>query len=668
MEYFAYSPSTEQPSSNNCRKLYSLDFAYLVVLPPVVLLLKLPMLFFLAIAIFLSLRRRPVGLFGLTLLFLLGIGALFLSLFGAFNFDGMTKLYRYLELLTDLFIVAIVLQRLTCQVNFYLVISPIILLALSLFFFQKLWMLGYLFIAMFLLLWITIHHFLGGDVGQSLRQTTIFYLASLPLTVTLFILFPRISFGQAAFGFRSEAKGAVGFDGGMRLDAGALELSRKIVMEVDFEHRIPPENDLYFRGSVLYIPSGKIWRPLPEKLHRKLPSVAYAAPMLEASRQIVIYKIYLYPTYRRWLYLLDLPIEAPKGARIDGDFEVMLSKPIDRPQIYEGASALTYRYGAQTPESILRLSLKTDPRANPLTAAVAQKLRRRWRDPARRLDALKRFFASRRLTYTLAPPSFDYRHFTDDFLFRKKRGYCVHFAASFVTMARLAGLPARIVTGYKADYTNRIKNYIAVEERDAHAWAEVMVHRRWMRVETTALAHTVERSASIALPPAAVAIAKNTKVEADRSLSKIDLYLLYAKFRLQTWILRYNRYRQMQLLQTIEKRPILLAQIGGTLLLSIIIAWLVIYRLTRNAPEERTVRILTPLLRRLEREGLTPYDDETIYDYLIRCASPMDTRTKRALIAIAKIYRQIRYGGRSSREKVLKKLVRQCKRARKKDR
>ena len=34
------------------------------------------------------------------------------------------------------------------------------------------------------------------------------------------------------------------------------------------------------------------------------------------------------------------------------------------------------------------------------------------------------------------------------FLFDEKRGYCEHFASAMAVMARSAGIPARVVTGY----------------------------------------------------------------------------------------------------------------------------------------------------------------------------------------------------------------------------
>jgi transglutaminase-like putative cysteine protease len=80
----------------------------------------------------------------------------------------------------------------------------------------------------------------------------------------------------------------------------------------------------------------------------------------------------------------------------------------------------------------------------------------------------------RTFTYTLdvpAPPSD--RDVADYFLFDLKRGYCDYFASSMVVLARAAGLPTRLVTGYSSgnyDYNN---HHFVVVAANAHSWAEI---------------------------------------------------------------------------------------------------------------------------------------------------------------------------------------------------
>ena len=73
--------------------------------------------------------------------------------------------------------------------------------------------------------------------------------------------------------------------------------------------------------------------------------------------------------------------------------------------------------------------------------------------------------------YTLTPGNSPRNQdFVDHFLFEIKKGYCVHFATAFVTMARSLGMPARYVEGF---LVNERGSSITVRNNMAHAWAEV---------------------------------------------------------------------------------------------------------------------------------------------------------------------------------------------------
>ncbi|MCB0358006.1 MAG: transglutaminase domain-containing protein [Bdellovibrionales bacterium] len=56
-----------------------------------------------------------------------------------------------------------------------------------------------------------------------------------------------------------------------------------------------------------------------------------------------------------------------------------------------------------------------------------------------------------------------------------KRGYCVHFAHAAVYLMRLAGIPARIATGYLTDLTYAKDGHILLHLGDRHAWPEIYV-------------------------------------------------------------------------------------------------------------------------------------------------------------------------------------------------
>ncbi len=79
--------------------------------------------------------------------------------------------------------------------------------------------------------------------------------------------------------------------------------------------------------------------------------------------------------------------------------------------------------------------------------------------------------------------------FVTNFLVESREGYCTYFASAMAIMARVNGIPARYVEGFRVDpgefdlKTNKAK----VTEADAHAWVEVYFEGEgWRVVEATA--------------------------------------------------------------------------------------------------------------------------------------------------------------------------------------
>ncbi len=64
-------------------------------------------------------------------------------------------------------------------------------------------------------------------------------------------------------------------------------------------------------------------------------------------------------------------------------------------------------------------------------------------------------------------------------------GHCELFAGAFVLLARSAGLPARVVTGFRGGSWNGYSNNFTVRNSEAHAWAEIFDEAAggWRRVD-----------------------------------------------------------------------------------------------------------------------------------------------------------------------------------------
>lgn len=65
-------------------------------------------------------------------------------------------------------------------------------------------------------------------------------------------------------------------------------------------------------------------------------------------------------------------------------------------------------------------------------------------------------------------------------------GHCELFAGGFALMARRAGFPVRVVTGFKGGAWNAFEQYFMVRNSNAHAWCELLDESgRWVRVDPT---------------------------------------------------------------------------------------------------------------------------------------------------------------------------------------
>jgi hypothetical protein len=72
----------------------------------------------------------------------------------------------------------------------------------------------------------------------------------------------------------------------------------------------------------------------------------------------------------------------------------------------------------------------------------------------------------------------------------RESGHCELFAGSFVLMARSAGFPARVVTGFKGGTWNAYSGNYTIRNSDAHAWAEIFdaTKSAWIREDPLAVA------------------------------------------------------------------------------------------------------------------------------------------------------------------------------------
>jgi hypothetical protein len=104
-------------------------------------------------------------------------------------------------------------------------------------------------------------------------------------------------------------------------------------------------------------------------------------------------------------------------------------------------------------------------------------------DKAKAIETYLRTFPYS-LDITTPPPD---RDIVDYFLFDLKTGYCDYYASSMIVLARVVGLPARLVIGYANGVYDPIQAEYIVHEAQAHSWVEIyFAGIGWVEFEPTA--------------------------------------------------------------------------------------------------------------------------------------------------------------------------------------
>lgn len=129
---------------------------------------------------------------------------------------------------------------------------------------------------------------------------------------------------------------------------------------------------------------------------------------------------------------------------------------------------------ADYPPEIVRryvdqMQVQTEAELGPIVERITAGLE----TPYDRAQAIREFLSSTCLYTTRAPAVPRGHDAAAYFVTESRRGACDLFATAMAVMARLAGIPARVATGFQVgDYDPQQDAYVP-QQRDAHAWAEL---------------------------------------------------------------------------------------------------------------------------------------------------------------------------------------------------
>ena len=457
-------------------------------------------------------------------------------------------------------------------------------------------------------------------------------LQSIPLTIALFVLVPRVSpLWSMPLPVSSSTNMGVS-DEMTPGDITNLGRSSQLAFRVSFTGEAPAHEDLYWRGLVLDFFDGRTWRRAGSTLQTyqmitRFPTDFRGVPMGEP----VSYDVILEPTQQSWVYALQLAEVSARDMVQDRNYSLITEQPINQRYRYQVSSYLQHQTDLQLAGTQRARSLQIpEGDLNPRTAALAAELRAAAATDMDYAVAVLRHFREQPYYYTLTPPALGDASI-DEFMFTTREGFCGHYAGSFVYMMREAGIPARVVVGYQGGEYNPFEDYTLVYQYNAHAWAEVWIEGEgWVRFDPTAAVAperiTMGVESFFQDQPGFMEDAgfSMMRFRDTQWLNTLRLRLEGLDYAWNRWVVSYDENMQMELLGDWfgdNARQGLLIALGSTIALFFVFAGWFLLRHGKGTRHDPATRVYLSLLNELARSGVPRRRGEGPVDYCGRVAS-----------------------------------------------
>lgn len=435
------------------------------------------------------------------------------------------------------------------------------------------------------------------SVRFSLRLAVVMLLQSLPLMLVLFVFSPRLQPLWQLPSLSSQAKTGVS-DHMTPGDIAALSQSDALAFRVTFKGERPPQAQLYWRGLVLNHFDGQEWRQFAEpygldqlKLEIR-QSYAFRPQQASHLGNPIEYEAVYEKSGQPWLFTLS-PTLSVEGEVIQAaDYRVMAAQDVQAPLLLKATSYPQAVRDLELDPLVRQLALQLPATGDQRSRELAQRLWQASGNEQDYIDKVLARFREQAFFYTLRPPLLGEHDTIDGFLFDSQRGFCAHYAGSFVFLMRAVGIPARVVAGYQGGTWNAQANYLSVHQYDAHAWTEVwQAGKGWVQIDPTAV-----------IAPARVEKGLEAAVQAEGSFLEKQTFSLHhvgwlsgfrgkldaLQYGWQRWVLGYDGDAQAAFLQRLLGAVVWwqVAMVVAVLFGGVVLLWLMVLGLTRRGGHE----------------------------------------------------------------------------------
>lgn len=510
----------------------------------------------------------------------------------------------------------------------------------------------------------------GQSVRFNLRLAVFMLLQTLPLLMVLFVFAPRLAplwslplpSQQALTGMSDKMRPG---------DIEKLAQSHELAFRVTFQGVVPAQNELYWRGLVLNHFDGVEWRQFAHD-YRSEDMVSLLtgewrgqAAQVQLQGDALAYEAIYEPSGQPWLFTLTPSVQVSGEVLQGADFRVMARQALQAPFMLKATSYPQARLDVQLSESLRAAALQLPPQTDPRSRELAQRLWQESGNPEGYIAKVLERFRTLGYEYTLNPPAMGASDTLDAFLFDAKRGFCAHYAGSFVFLMRAVGIPARVVVGYQGGEWNAAGNYLAVQQRDAHAWVEVwLAGQGWVRVDpTTAVAPSrAERGLEAAVPERDLPHASFSPRKL-AWLNGIRQQIDALQYGWQRWVLGYDREAQAaflrNLLGTVSLTKVALLLAGLVTLIAL--GWLLsLGLLRRHTPVSVEQQLYQRFCAALAKRGVVREVGDAPTAFAERAAAQLPALAE-VIHAFTATYQDLCYANaeRQAATRCLRRLLRQ---------
>ncbi len=539
---------------------------------------------------------------------------------------------------------------------FQLFICGIFLLACGFIFYQSLGRTLF-YAAMFIVLLFILFSAHNPSAGFAFRRnkSAILMLQALPIALMLFVFMPRIPpLWKMPEGKSTETGLTDKITPG---DIANLAQSEDLAFSATFTTALPAQQSRYWRAMTLEYFDGKSWSASETRLYAQVQLQQMRREFYPAvSGEALRYEVVTEPTQKNWLYALDtaVPDSAASGQALWQGWNYQLSalQPVYSRFAYQVASYPQTQRVSSNLALDKAINTQVPERGNPQTREWVNSLRQQHPQDNDFAVALMDYFADEGFEYTLTPPAMLVDP-VDRFMFDAKVGFCAHYASAMSYAFRLAGIPARVVSGYQGG-TPINDNTINVYQYDAHAWVEALIDGYWRTFDPT----TVVAPSRI-LEGFEHAARFSNEMQGEHPLNGINQWQVFEYFRTlnarmdylwNRWVLGFDNNDQTdvfkRLLGDISTLKMSILSFGLFALTALLLTLYFVPSWRRKTISKHQKRYLTTI-ESIEKQFNIRRDNRSPRQFYEHYKAIFPPRLSQALLALTQEYEAIEYGGHS---------------------